>query len=59
MENTLLIIDFFAEKGDVVNADKEFEELKKAGYTRDTFVLNILIKAYVKANNPNLLRRIF
>lgn len=51
-------MDFFAEKGDVVNAE-EFEELTKTKYTRDAFVLNILIKAYVKANNPNLLRRIF
>lgn len=58
LETTLLIIDFFAEKGDVVNAE-EFEELTKTKYARDAFVLNILIKAYVKANNPNLLRRIF
>lgn len=58
LETTLLIIEFFAEKGDVVNAE-EFEELTKTKYTRDALVLNILIKAYVKANNPNLLRRIF
>ncbi|KAK4408826.1 Pentatricopeptide repeat-containing protein, mitochondrial [Sesamum angolense] len=38
---------------------KVFEELKKANYTRYTFVYNTLIKSYVKAKvyEPNLLRR--
>ncbi|XP_061958022.1 pentatricopeptide repeat-containing protein At1g07590, mitochondrial isoform X1 [Populus nigra] len=59
LETTLSIIELFAEKGDVVNVEKLFEELAKAKYTRHTFVFNILIKAYVKAKiySPNLLRR--
>ncbi|GMP40109.1 hypothetical protein CsSME_00010679 [Camellia sinensis var. sinensis] len=42
-----------------INAEKLFEELKKANYTRYTFVYNTLIKAYVKAKiyDPNLLKR--
>ncbi|XP_050235672.1 pentatricopeptide repeat-containing protein At1g07590, mitochondrial [Mercurialis annua] len=59
LETTLSIIEIFAEKGDVANAEKLFEELKKAKYTRYTFVYNTLIKAYVKAKIyvPYLLRR--
>ncbi|KAL9412898.1 hypothetical protein AB3S75_041538 [Citrus x aurantiifolia] len=59
LETTLSIIEIFAEKGDVRNAENLFEELKKANYTKYTFVYNTLIKAYVKAkiNDPNLLRR--
>ncbi|GFZ13251.1 tetratricopeptide repeat (TPR)-like superfamily protein [Actinidia rufa] len=59
LETTLSIVEFFAEKGDVENAEKLFEELKKVNYTRYTFVYNTLIKAYVKAKiyEPNLLRR--
>ncbi|KAK9280534.1 hypothetical protein L1049_014226 [Liquidambar formosana] len=50
LENTLSIVDIFAEKGDVENAEKLFEELA---------VYNILIKAYVKAKiyDSNLLGR--
>ena len=59
LETTLSIIDIFAEKGDVSNAEKLFEELHMARYCRYTFVYNTLIKAYVKARiyEPNLLRR--
>ncbi|KAI9123239.1 hypothetical protein K1719_006128 [Acacia pycnantha] len=59
LETTLSIIDIFAEKGDVRNAERLFEELHKARYCRYTFVYNTLIKAYVKARiyEPNLLRR--
>ncbi|XP_057488371.1 pentatricopeptide repeat-containing protein At1g07590, mitochondrial-like [Actinidia eriantha] len=59
LETTLSIVEFFAEKGDVENAEKLFEELKKVNYTRYTFVYNTLIKAYVKSKiyEPNLLRR--
>lgn len=59
LETTLLIIDMFADIGDVENAEKLFEELKDANYARYTFVYNTLIKAYVKAKkyDPNLLRR--
>ncbi|KAJ9172338.1 hypothetical protein P3X46_015586 [Hevea brasiliensis] len=59
LETTLSFIEIFAEKGDIVNAEKFFEEIKKANYTRHTFVYNTLIKTYVKAKIyvPNLLRR--
>ncbi|KAK9755218.1 hypothetical protein RND81_01G010500 [Saponaria officinalis] len=59
LETTLSIVDFFAENGDVENAEKLFVELKNANYTRYTFVYNSLIKAYVHAKiySPNLLRR--
>ncbi|KAL5577413.1 hypothetical protein UlMin_019112 [Ulmus minor] len=59
LETTLSIIEMFAEKGDVEKAEKLFEELKKAKYTRHTFVFNTLIKAYAKAKiyDPNLLKR--
>ncbi|CAL5378696.1 unnamed protein product [Camellia sinensis] len=48
LEITLSIVEIFAENGDIENAEKLFEELKKANYTRYTFVYNTLIKAYVK-----------
>ncbi|KAF3454707.1 hypothetical protein FNV43_RR05155 [Rhamnella rubrinervis] len=59
LETTLSIMEMFAEKGDVGNAEKLFEELRKAKYTRHTFVCNALIKAYVKAKryDSNLLKR--
>lgn len=59
LETTLSIVEIFSENGDVENAEKLFEELKTANYTRYTFVYNTLIKAYVKAKvyDPNLLRR--
>ncbi|CAN1732137.1 Pentatricopeptide repeat-containing protein At1g07590, mitochondrial [Linum perenne] len=59
LETTLLLVEIFAEKGDVVNAEKLFDELSKAKYIRYTYVYNTLIKAYVKAriHDPNLLRR--
>lgn len=59
LETTHSMVEIFAEKGDVENAEKLFEELKKVNYTKYTFVCNTLIKAYVKAKiyDPNLLRR--
>ncbi|XP_050290923.1 pentatricopeptide repeat-containing protein At1g07590, mitochondrial isoform X2 [Quercus robur] len=59
LETTLSIVEIFAEKGDLVNVEKLFEELTKARYTRYTFVYNTLLKAYVKAKkyDPNFLRR--
>ena len=39
LETTLSIIDIFAEKGDVSNAQKLFEELHKARYCRYTICL--------------------
>ncbi|KAL1826701.1 hypothetical protein ACET3Z_005113 [Daucus carota] len=59
LETTHSMVEIFAEKGDVENAEKLFEELKKANYTKYTFVYNTLIKAYVKAKiyDPKLLKR--
>lgn len=59
LETTLSILEIFAENGDVETVENLFEELKKANYTRYTFVYNSLIKAYVRAKvyNSNLLRR--
>ncbi|RXH84567.1 hypothetical protein DVH24_032851 [Malus domestica] len=59
LETTFSIIEGFAEKGDVGNAEKLFDELAKAKYARHTFVYNTLIKAYVKAKvyDSNLLKR--
>lgn len=59
LETAFSIVEIFSENGDVENAEKLFEELKAANYTRYTFVYNTLIKAYVKAKvyDPNLLRR--
>lgn len=59
LETTLLILEIFAENGDVENVEKLFEELKRANYSRYTFVYNSLIKVYVKTKvyEPNLLRR--
>lgn len=59
LETTYSMTEIFAEKGDVENVENLFEELKKANYTKYTFVYNTLIKAYIKAKiyDPNLLRR--
>lgn len=59
LETTLSMVEIFAEKGDLENAEKLFEELKRANYSRYTFVYNTLFKAYVKAKiyDPNLLKR--
>lgn len=59
LETTFSMIEILAEKGEVENTEKFFEELRKAKYTRHTFVYNTLIKAYVKAKiyDPNFLRR--
>ncbi|KAF4362202.1 hypothetical protein G4B88_009482 [Cannabis sativa] len=59
LETTLLIVESFADKGDVGSAEKLFEELIRAKYSRHTFAYNTLIKAYVKAKiySPNFLKR--
>ncbi|KAJ8750584.1 hypothetical protein K2173_015751 [Erythroxylum novogranatense] len=59
LETTLSIVEGFAQKADVGNAEKFFEELKRAKYARYTFVYNTLVRGYVKAKiyNPQLLRR--
>ncbi|KAI4367098.1 hypothetical protein MLD38_022870 [Melastoma candidum] len=59
LETTLSIMEMFAERGDVDNAEGLFDELSQVKYARYTFVGNALIRAYVRAKeyNPNLLRR--
>ncbi|KAI7738274.1 hypothetical protein M8C21_014440 [Ambrosia artemisiifolia] len=59
LETTFTLVDLFAENGDVENAERLFDELKKASYARYSFVYNALIKGYVKAKiyDPNLLKR--
>ncbi|KAL5152288.1 Pentatricopeptide repeat-containing protein, mitochondrial [Glycine soja] len=59
LETTLSIVEIFAEKGDMGNVERLFEEFHKSKYCRYTFVYNTLIKAYVKAKiyDPNLLKR--
>ncbi|XP_024981904.1 pentatricopeptide repeat-containing protein At1g07590, mitochondrial [Cynara cardunculus var. scolymus] len=59
LETTYSMVEALAEDGNVENAEKLFDELKKANYARYTFVYNALIKCYVKAKiyDPNLLKR--
>ncbi|CAA0836048.1 Pentatricopeptide repeat-containing protein -mitochondrial [Striga hermonthica] len=59
LETTYLMLEIFADLGDVDNVERLFEELKRSNFTRYTFVYNSVIKAYVKAKvyEPNLLRR--
>ncbi|KAG2260661.1 hypothetical protein Bca52824_079955 [Brassica carinata] len=59
LETTLAIVECFAERGDVENSEKLFEELNDAKYNRYAFVYNALFKAYVKGKvyDPNLFKR--
>ena len=59
LETTLAIVECFAERGDVENSEKLFEELSSAKYNRYAFVYNALFKAYVKGRvyDPNLFKR--
>ncbi|XP_058070530.1 pentatricopeptide repeat-containing protein At1g07590, mitochondrial [Magnolia sinica] len=59
LETTLLMVEIFADMGDVENAEKLFSELKESRYSRYTFVYNALLRAYVKGKvyAPNFLRR--
>ncbi|XP_057873557.2 pentatricopeptide repeat-containing protein At1g07590, mitochondrial isoform X2 [Cryptomeria japonica] len=50
LETTLLIVETFANKGNVEFAEKFFTDITKSKYCRYTFVYNTLLKAYVKAN---------
>ncbi|XP_068655189.1 pentatricopeptide repeat-containing protein At1g07590, mitochondrial-like [Aristolochia californica] len=49
METTLLLVEIFADMGDVENANKLFQELRESSFSRYTFVYNTLLKAYLKA----------
>ncbi|KAH9298157.1 hypothetical protein KI387_029839, partial [Taxus chinensis] len=50
LETTLMIVEMFANKGNVEFAERFFADITKSKYSRYTFVYNTLLKAYVKAN---------
>ncbi|KAJ0968053.1 hypothetical protein J5N97_024970 [Dioscorea zingiberensis] len=58
LETSHMLLEGFADIGDLENARKLLEEFKKSKYHRYTFVFNALIRTYVKAKvyDPNLLR---
>jgi pentatricopeptide repeat protein len=58
LETTHMLLENFAEIGDMENAKKLYSELNESKYSRNTFVYNTLLKAYVKAKlyEPDLLR---
>ncbi|XP_020114990.1 pentatricopeptide repeat-containing protein At1g07590, mitochondrial-like [Ananas comosus] len=59
LETTFMLLEAFAEIGDVEASKKLFEELKESKYCRYPFVFNALLKAYVKAKvyEPELLNK--
>ncbi|CAD6246790.1 unnamed protein product [Miscanthus lutarioriparius] len=58
LETTHLLLENFAEIGDLENAKRLYSELNESKYSRNYFVYNTLLKAYVKAKvyEPDLLR---
>jgi pentatricopeptide repeat protein len=58
LETTHMLLENFAEIGDLENAKKVYEQLNESKYCRNSFVCNSLPKAYVKAKvyEPDLLR---
>ncbi|KAK3122799.1 hypothetical protein QOZ80_8AG0618490 [Eleusine coracana subsp. coracana] len=58
LETTHMLLENFAEIGDLENAKKVYEELNETKYCRNSFVYNSLLKAYVKAKvyEPDLLK---
>lgn len=59
LETTLLIVEMFANRGNVKFAEMFFKDIRKSKYRRYTFVHNTLLKSYVKANicPHNFIRR--
>ncbi|KAK1293047.1 Pentatricopeptide repeat-containing protein [Acorus calamus] len=57
LETTYLMVEIFADMGDLENVKRLFGELKESKYCRYTFVCNTLLRAYVKAKvyEPGLL----
>ncbi|WOK92721.1 hypothetical protein Cni_G01412 [Canna indica] len=49
LETTHMLLEIFADLGDLENAKILFEEFKETRYCRYTFVYNTLLRAYVKA----------
>lgn len=58
-ETTHMLLEGFADMGDLDNAKKLFEEFKETKYNRYTFVYNTFLRAHVKAKvyDPDLLRK--
>ncbi|XP_019701610.1 pentatricopeptide repeat-containing protein At1g07590, mitochondrial isoform X2 [Elaeis guineensis] len=59
LETTHMVLEAFADLGDLENTKMLFKEFKETKYCRYTFVYNTLLKAYVKAKvyDPELLRK--
>ncbi|KAK8935572.1 Pentatricopeptide repeat-containing protein [Platanthera zijinensis] len=59
LETTLMLVEAFADKGDLINAKKMFRVFKETSYTRYSFVHNSLLRAHVKANvyDPEFLKK--
>ncbi|XP_038970627.1 pentatricopeptide repeat-containing protein At1g07590, mitochondrial [Phoenix dactylifera] len=59
LETAHMVLEVFADLGDLENAKMLFEEFKETKYCRYTFVYNTLLRAYVKAKvyDPELLRK--
>lgn len=53
-ETLLAVLDAFAERGDVVNSEKQFQVLKKAYPRLKIEVYNVLLKAYINSRVPAL-----
>ncbi|XP_020579645.1 LOW QUALITY PROTEIN: pentatricopeptide repeat-containing protein At1g07590, mitochondrial-like [Phalaenopsis equestris] len=49
LETNLMLVEAFADIGDIMNARKYFRVFKETKYCRYTFVYNSLLKAYVRA----------
>ncbi|KAG8046581.1 hypothetical protein GUJ93_ZPchr0008g14095 [Zizania palustris] len=58
LETSHMLLENFAETGDLLSAKRVFSELNESKYCRNSFVFNTLLKAYVKAKvyEPDLLR---
>jgi hypothetical protein len=54
LETLLAVLDAFAERGNVVNAEKQFQDIKKAYPRPNIQVYNILLKAYINSRVPAL-----
>ncbi|KAG0504131.1 hypothetical protein KC19_N017400 [Ceratodon purpureus] len=53
-ETLVAVLDAFAERGNVVNAEKQFQDIKKAYPRPNIQVYNILLKAYINSRVPAL-----
>lgn len=54
VETLISVLDAYAERGDVISAEKQFQDIKKAYPRPNIQVYNILLKAYIKSRVPAL-----